>query len=244
MVITSKQNPLIKKFAALSDKKFRKEQGLFLIEGVKPIKEYLLAGGVAESILITQENVREFNQATVVSNEVFKSISFEKTPQGAIAAVKIPANRLLPPKNACLLLDGLQDPGNVGTIIRTANAAGFTEVYAINCADPYSPKAVRASMSGIFFVNVMQGARKEVLKILSGIPLICADMDGEDVFSFSPPEIYCLCIGNEGNGLSVDIITEAKHTVKIPMRATCESLNAAVSAGIAMYALKNNVLRG
>ena len=136
------------------------------------------------------------------------------------------------------MLDCLQDPGNLGTVIRTANAAGYGEIYLINCTDAYSPKAVRASMGGIFRVSVYSGSREEVLENLKDIPLICADMDGENIFEFTPPKKFCLCIGNEGGGISAEVSSRAAYTVKIPMRETCESLNAAVSAGIAMYALK------
>lgn len=243
MVITSKSNPIIKTIASLADKKYRKQSGLYLVEGIKPVKECLAAGFKAERIICTQENASLFPDATVVGDSVFKSVSAEKTPQGVIAVVKIPNSELKPPKGNCLLLDCLQDPGNLGTVIRTANAAGYGEIYLINCTDAYSPKAVRASMSGIFFVNIYSGAREEVLTALKDTPLICADMDGENVFDFTPPEKYCLCIGNEGGGISGDILKIASHTVKIPMRETCESLNAAVSAGIAMYALKNNLKR-
>ena len=142
------------------------------------------------------------------------------------------------------MLDCLQDPGNLGTVIRTANAAGYSEIYLINCTDPFSPKAVRASMSGIFFVDLFFGSKEEILQVLDGVPVICADMDGKDIFSFVPPEKFCLCIGNEGNGISGEVFEKANYTVKIPMRETCESLNAAVSAGIAMYVLKNNIKRG
>jgi TrmH family RNA methyltransferase len=136
-------------------------------------------------------------------------------------------------------LDNLQDPGNLGTIIRTANAAGIEDIYLINCVDPYSPKCVRASMSGIFFVNIYEGEKKEVLNAVSSVPLICADMNGENIFSFTPPEKFCLCIGNEGGGISEEVKRAAAYTIRIPMRTTCESLNAAVSAGIAMYELCN-----
>ena len=88
-------------------------------------------------------------------------------------------------------------------------------------------------MSGIFFVGINQGSREEVLKVLEGVPIICADMSGTDIFSFKVPEKFCLCIGNE------EIKKISNHRVKIPMSETCESLNAAVSAGISMYVLKN-----
>ncbi len=240
MLITSKSNPVIKSVQSLADKKFRKQLRQYIVEGLKPVKECIAAGCKIERIICIEQLEGEFAGATVVTESVFKSVSLEKTPQGVLAVVAIPHNGLKPPEKPCLLLDCIQDPGNLGTIIRTANAAGYGEIYAVNCTDPYSPKAVRASMSGIFFVDVRQGARAEVLAALEGVPLICADMNGKNIFSFKPPEKFCLCIGNEGSGISEDIKLLATDTVKIPMRETCESLNAAVSAGIAMYALRKN----
>jgi len=238
MIITSKSNPLIKDICKLYDKKFRKERGLYLVEGIKPVNECIAAGCDIERIVCTEELLNAYPDAQAVSEGVFGAISSEKTPQGVIAVVKIPQNELKPPNGSCILLDRLQDPGNLGTIIRTANAAGYGDIYLINCTDAYSPKAVRASMSGIFFVNVYGGTAGEILKALDGVPLICADMRGEDIFSFVPPEKFCLCIGNEGGGISDEIMNAAQYKVKIPMSNTCESLNAAVSAGIAMYELK------
>ncbi|MDE7167684.1 MAG: RNA methyltransferase [Clostridia bacterium] len=238
MVITSKSNPLIKEISKLADKKYRRLCGKYVVEGVKPVKECIAAGCKILNIICVEGLESEFENAVIVSRAVFESISSEVTPQGVLAVVEIPQNGLNPPEGSCILLDCLQDPGNLGAVIRTANAAGYGEIYLINCTDPYSPKAVRASMSGIFFVKVYQGTREEILEALSGVPLICADMDGEDIFSFKPPEKFCLCIGNEGNGISDGIMDGAQFKVKIPMRDTCESLNAAVSAGIVMYQLK------
>ena len=149
--------------------------------------------------------------------------------------MKIPTSPLVPPQGRCLLLDGVSDPANVGAVIRTAAAAGYREIYLADCADPYAPKSVRASMSGIFFCKLLCGTREAILETLGGVPLIAADMDGEDVFSFVPPEKHCICIGNEGNGLSEEVRARAAHTVGIPMQHPVESLNAAVSAGIMMY---------
>lgn len=238
MVITSKTNPFIKEIAKLNDKKYRRLSGRYIVEGVKPVRECIAAGCRIQNVVAAEDVAGEFPNAVVVSRAVFESISSEKTPQGVLAVVEIPETRLKPPVGSCLLLDCLQDPGNLGTVIRTANAAGYGEIYLINCTDPYSPKAVRASMSGIFFVNIYQGTKEEVLSALSGLPLICADMDGEDIFSFKAPEKFCLCIGNEGGGIDEEILKAAQYTVRIPMQSTCESLNAAVSAGIAMYQLK------
>jgi TrmH family RNA methyltransferase len=125
----------------------------------------------------------------------------------------------------------------MGTIIRTCAAVGVKDVYLIDTCDPYSPKTVRASMSGIFFVNLYFITREEVKTIMGEVPIIVADMNGESVFSFNPPEKYCLVIGNEANGVSETIKEMATHTVKIPMRETSESLNAGVSLAIALYEL-------
>ena len=239
MILTSKANPLIKKIVALSDKKFRREYGEYLIEGGKPVNECRAAGFEITCIVCTENLAADYPDAVNVSDELFSRISSEKSPQGVLATVKLPATALKAPQGSCLLLDRLQDPGNLGTIIRTANAAGYEDIYLINCTDAFSPKAVRASMGGIFYVRIHEGGEDDVLATLDGVPLICADMSGENVFEFSSPEKFCLCIGNEGNGLSKKVRSKADYTVKIPMRDTCESLNAGVSAAIAMYALKN-----
>ena len=238
MIITSKSNPTIKEIVKLNDKKYRREDGLYLVEGIKPVNECIAAGGEIEKVICTERLSDIYCNPIVVSEDVFGTISSEKTPQGVIAVVKIPQSSLKSPENSCILLDRLQDPGNLGTIIRTANAAGYKEIYMINCTDPYSPKAVRASMSGIFFTEIYQGSEEDILKTLSGVPLISADMYGENVFGFEPPSKFCLCIGNEGSGISDVIKNKSDYKVKIPMSETCESLNAAVSAGIAMYVLK------
>ncbi|MBR2024054.1 MAG: RNA methyltransferase [Clostridia bacterium] len=247
MILTSKNNPLIKETVALKDKKFRKQLGLFLVEGVKMTKEALQSGCEVERIFVCEpfdgdvsflDGVAE-EKIVYVSPVVMQALSDEKTPQGVLCRVKISSNSLQPPKNSCLILDGVADPGNVGTIIRTANAAGYDEVYLTHsCADPYSPKSVRASMSGIFFTHVYQAERTQILQTLADVPVIVADMGGENVFTFTAPNKFALVIGNEANGVSVECRERATFTVKIPMRATQESLNAGVSAGILAYALK------
>lgn len=238
MLITSKSNPLIKTISSLAEKKYRKQHNLYIVEGTKPVKECIEADCEIERIICTEEHAGRYSNCVLVSESVFKSISCEKAPQGVLALVKLPDETVRPPKGNCILLDGVQDSGNVGTVIRTANAAGYDEIYLVNCADPFSPKAVRASMSGIFFVKVYSGSYEEVLNVLKGVPIISTDMNGENIFTFTPPEKFCLCIGSEGNGISDTVMSESAHTVKIPMRSTCESLNAGVSAGIAMYALQ------
>jgi TrmH family RNA methyltransferase len=245
MILTSKNNPLIKETASLKEKKGRKQTGLFLVEGIKMSREVLKSDFEVERVFVAESFQGELPFAkeiiTWVSDDVLAYLSDEKTPQGVLCRVKIPQRALEKPKTSCLFLDGVADPKNVGAIVRTANAAGYDEIYlAENCADPYSPKSVRASMSGIFFTKLYFGEREKILSVLDGTPLIVADMDGENAFSFTAPEKFALAIGNEANGISAETTEKASYTVKIPMRATQESLNAAVSAGILMYQLKKS----
>lgn len=241
MIISSKTNPTIKKIASLSEKKYRKLYGLFIVESVKAVNECLSAGMEVEEIVCTQDLFDKYPNALIVTDELFERISTEKSPQGVLAVVKLPQTELKAPQGSCLLLDRLQDPGNIGTIIRTANAAGYTDIYLVNCADVYSPKAVRASMGGVFYVRLHEGGYDEVFNALAGVPLITADVSGEDIFDFKAPEKFCLCIGNEGGGVSDTVVNQSAYKVKIPMRETCESLNAGVSAAVAMYVLKYKI---
>ena len=243
MIITSKNNALVKETAALKEKKARKGLGLFLVEGVKMTRECLESDFEIERVFLAESygDKGEFpaEKIVVVSDDVFRFLSDEKTPQGVLCRVKIPKRALQTPKASCLFLDGVADPANVGAIVRTANAAGYNEIYLTpNCADPYSPKSVRASMSGVFFTKLYTAERAEILSVLKDTPILAADMQGENAFTFTPPEKFALAIGNEANGISTETEQAAKGVVKIPMSPTQESLNAAVSAGILMYLLR------
>jgi TrmH family RNA methyltransferase len=245
MILTSKNNPLIKETASLKEKKGRKELGLFLVEGRKMVAECQKSPIEIERVFVSESYTGEvpFEEGLIVrvSDDVFRFLSDEKTPQGILCRARIPQDGLVPPQGKCIFLDGVADPGNVGAILRTANAAGYSQVYlSADCADPYAPKSVRASMSGLFFTRLCRGTREDILSILKGTPLIVADMDGENVFTFPPPSQFTLAIGNEANGISCETEQAATHTVKIPMKETQESLNAAVSAGIIMYVLNKD----
>ncbi len=241
MILTSKNNPLIKETAGLKEKKGRKEYGAFLVEGVKMAKECQKSGLEIEKIFVAENydgEIFDESKKVVVSQDVLRYLSDEKTPQGVICRVKIPNENLQKPQGRCLLLDGIADPGNMGAIIRTANAAGYKEIYLTKeCTDPYSPKSVRASMSGIFFTRIYIAERDEILSVLDGVEILAADMNGENLFNFVAPIKFALVIGNEANGISEQVFKKATRTLKIPMQSTQESLNAAVAAGISMYLL-------
>ena len=242
MLINSRSNQYIKKIRSLKDKKFRDEFNLYLVEGVKLVREVLSSALPIESIIATEDGFNKLavavneNLVTKVTESVFESISNEVTPQGVLAVVKKQISEKID-NGASVFLDGVADPGNVGAIIRTAAASGYKNIYlAHGSADAYSPKSVRASMGGIFKVNIIEGEREQLIKKIKE-PIVVADMLGKNLFEFEKGE-YCLVIGNEGNGVSEQLKKIAQHIVSIPMQNGMESLNASVSAGILMYALK------
>ena len=248
MVISSKNNEKIKRIASLKEKKYRNIENAFLVEGFKMVKEAFSFGMEILSIIGTESGLNKLyedfgvkkegfsGEIITVTEEVYKKVSDSVTPQGVSAVVR--KKETEKQGDISVLLDGIQDPGNMGTIIRTLGAVGIENLYLINCCDPYSPKAVRSSMSGIYFVNTEETTYSEVLTKLNGAKLIVADMDGESIFEFTPPEKYCLVIGGEANGVSEEIKSLAEKTVSIPMKEHSESLNAGVSLSVILYELK------
>lgn len=239
-MISAKSNEKIKALRSLAHKKYRRERGEYLVEGVKMVREAILSGqgvrmiaGVPEALSLLPPTAAE---TIAVTREVYESFSDEVSPQGVAAAVRLPAFSPAAPQGNALFLDGISDPGNLGTMIRTAVAADFRDIYLAGCADPFSPKAVRASMSGIYFARLYEGCAEDLLGALD-LPLIAADMKGENLFTFCPPARFAVAVGSEAKGLSEAVRGRAAHTVSIPMREETESLNAAVSAGIMMYVL-------
>ena len=241
MIITSKSNPKIKEVASLKDKKFRKKSGRFVVEGYKMVSEALSNNKSVELLVGTSEGLARFLCYEIdkieVSEDVLSYVSDAVTPQGVLAVLKEEFAEPKTPIKPCVLLDGISDPGNMGTIIRTCAAVGVKDIYLVDCCDVFSPKTVRSSMSGIFFVNLINLKREDVASVMDDTPIIVADMGGENVFDFNPPDKYCLVIGNEANGVSGAVKSLATHTVKIPMAKTSESLNAGVSLAITLYEL-------
>ena len=239
-MITSRQNGLVKKLRALRDKKYRDESGEFVVEGVKSVRDAIACGFKVSAVFTTVKGAAYLCDidfpTEILSDDVFKSVSGEVSPQGVLAIVAKSTATVGDITEKCLFLDGVGDPANVGAIIRSAAAFGFNAVLIADGADAYSNKAVRASMGGIFRVKVLSGTRAEMLEKVK-VPLIVADMKGETLSAVKVPEKYCLCIGNEAHGVSKELKSLAKITVSIPMENEMESLNAAVSAGIIMYAL-------
>ncbi|MBE5756284.1 MAG: RNA methyltransferase [Clostridiales bacterium] len=238
-MIISKSNPKIKEVRSLKQKKFRDELGLYFVEGHKMVKEAVSFNLPIKYVVGVKEELDRIDLSSKevyeVSKEVFLTITDEKNPEGIIAVIEKENKPFIAPTSKCLLLDGISDPGNLGTIIRTATASGFNQIYLLDTVDEYSPKVIRASMSGIYFCTVTRITKEDIDLIT--LPKISADMNGESVFEFNKKlDKFCLIIGSEAHGVSTYLKEKSDYIVSIPMQSV-ESLNAGVAAGILMYLL-------
>lgn len=243
--ITSLKNPKVILWRSLKERKGRRETGCFLAEGRKMVEEALHSAFPVEALLVDEKRAAEFSlpphiPVYALPENVLAAVCDTKTPQGIAAVVRISLGAQL----GCRLvaLDAVQDPGNVGTIIRTADAAGLDGVLLSDqCADVFSPKTLRATMGSIFRmpIQVTDDLPAALLRLReAGCSVISSQLDGEPFYQRSPVgERFCLIIGNEGNGISDAVKATATHRVKLPMRGGAESLNAAIAAGIMMYDL-------
>lgn len=252
MVITSISNEKVKLLRSLSDAKNRKELGLFVAEGANLVKDIPDPSSVR--LLFVKESKQEafkdltdrFSAETVVlSDDLFDRVSETVTPAGIAAVLSFPKSTDLSNINddKIIVLDEVRDAGNVGAVLRTAVAAGFKTAVLIGCADPFSAKAVRSSMSAVFKINLCFCDNNAFLcsKNIINYDIMVLDMMGESIFAHVPQRKYALVVGNEAHGVSDEIKAVGKK-LSIPM-VQMESLNAAVSAGVAMYLLERNQLK-
>lgn len=241
--ITSLKNPKVTAWKALKDRKGRRESGCFLVEGRKMVEEALASAFDVETVLV-QEGMELPDGLTMPVYElpahVLAAVCDTKTPQGIAAVVRMKEQSAL--GKHIVVLDGVQDPGNVGTIIRTADAAGLDGVLLSNqCADVFSPKVLRATMGSIFRMNLRttDDLPGELTKLREkGYSILSSQLDGTPFYEREKvAERFALIIGNEGNGVSEQVQQTATHRVRLPMRGGAESLNAAIAAAIMMYEL-------
>ena len=252
-MITSVSNAKIKNVMQLNQKaKARREQGLFVAEGRKMFREapesWIHKVYVAES-LTSDETVMEQicglpeEKAEIVADNVFRQMCDTKTPQGILTVLKLPSwseEEVLAGENPLVMvLEDLQDPGNMGTIVRTGEAAGISGIImSKDSADIYNPKVIRTTMGSIFRVPFAivddLAAAVDTLKD-NGITTYAAHLKGELYNSGSLTKDCALLIGNEARGLSEEISAKADKLIKIPMHGKVESLNAAVATAILMY---------
>lgn len=239
-IITSVENKTVKHIAKLKQKKYRDEYGEFFVEGYKNVLDSCKAAPSSVKTVVLAESkiplADEFTDVkiTIVADGVFAKLSETENAQGVLSVHAVPKSAF--PVRRCVLLDRVRDPGNLGTIIRTAVACGY-DVVSNNGAEIYSPKVTRSGMSAILKCSIGSDIPPEELKA-AGYELIVADMCGENVFSaVSPKEKHCIVIGNEADGVSAAIKAVADRTLALPQE-NMESLNAAVAASVMMYVLK------
>ena len=261
-LVTSRSNGEVVSAAKLADGKHRRETGSFLCEGEKLFEESFLFGR-PERVFLRLDGAENLSDRTAerladpslegkivfLSGPAFDKITTERSPEGIICVSSFPEGYgAISPEGAAagaagkrtLLLDSVRDPGNVGTILRSAAAFGVEYAVLFSCADPLSPRALRASMGAVFRIGIAEitdGAKFGRLIREQGRRLVCTTLDdGAGVLGVDPifPD-DCVVIGNEGHGISGEIISEASAFLTIPMTDTCESLNASAAAAVILW---------
>ena len=243
--ITARKNPLLQQVKRLlTSRKERQETGLFVADGTKLLKEAVRFWPGLETVILSdgiEADVPEMVRVVRVPEDVMESISPMKSPQGALFLCRYPEKTEFAPKPGMLLLDGIQDPGNLGTILRTADALEVPVALLEGCADPYSHKTVRASMGAVFRTPVVEATWEQVENACrnAGIPVAVTALSerAEDIRNANLPAM-AVVIGSEGQGVRKEILESAEHELIIPMNKNCESLNAAVAATIVMWQMK------
>lgn len=246
MIITSKDNETIKSIKKLKEKKFRTES--FIVEGIKMVKEALEQAEV-EKVIVSEtfsssDDFKGLNcdeqQLIIASDKVFEDLTDVVTPQGIIAVVKKSSNSEVDYNDEFILaLDGIQDPGNLGTIIRTADSANIKQILVSkDTVDAYSPKVVRSTMGGIFRTKIIEV--EDLAQALNsfkdnGFKVLTTELSAEKSIYDIDYQKSVVVIGNEANGVTEEVSKVATDKVIIPMLGKTESLNAAVATSIMIY---------
>ena len=253
--ITSTHNPAVQAAKALQGKAAREAGGLFLCEGEHMVGEAArFAPDNVQEIFVDENQTQRYQSLLngltgqtvyAVPEHVLAALSQVKAPQGIAATVRMPQHAALSALGGhVILLENVQDPGNVGTILRTADAAGFDAcILTDGCADPFAPKCLRATMGSVFRVPIaVEENAALAARTLAGLgyATIATVLSGQDFYARQPlPPKVCLIIGNEGAGITPETAQAATFHFRLPMRGGAESLNAAVAASIFMYEIIN-----
>lgn len=267
-IITSKSNPTVMRVRSLTEKKYRDEYGLFRTDGVKLAAELFSHGIVPELVLFKESSKEKVLSrigekfpncdAVVLSDAVFDRVSEEKSPEGIICEVKHLDNHgkiatinkdtlFFHVNERIILLESVRDPGNLGTVIRSAAALGANSIIiSSDCADIYNPKTVRASMGAIFGINVLttEDLARTVTELRkAGRRVFAAALDRQAMAldRVRLEEGDCFVVGNEGHGLSQAVLDVCDAKVFIPISVGAESLNAAIAASILLWEQKRQL---
>ena len=243
--ITARKNPLLQQVRRLlSSRKDREKEGLFVADGTKLLAEAVKWWPGLHTVILSdgvEADIPDGVRVVQVPEDVMQSISPMQSPQGALFLCRLPQKAVFEPKPGMLLLDGIQDPGNLGTILRTADALQIPVALLEGCADPYGHKVVRASMGAVFRDPPVQTNWESVKKACAdaGIPVaVTALSDRAQDLRQADLHQMMVVIGSEGQGVRREILDNAQAELIIPMNPKCESLNAAVAAAIVMWQMK------
>ncbi len=233
-MITSISNSKIKELAKLHQAKYRKLQKKYLVEGIHLIEEAKMAGVLLEAYSIEEKEGYE-----LISIEVMKHLCMTDTVVKELGVCKMAEKKIL--DNRILLLDAIQDPGNMGTLLRSAVAFGFSTVVLGNgCVDIYNDKVIRSSQGAIFKINILNEPLMEFLPRLSDYMIYSTDVEnGKELEEIKDNGKTAIILGNEGNGISMEVKEAVSNRIYIPMWNT-ESLNVAVAGSIIMYHFRKN----
>ena len=252
-VITSKDNELVKNIKKLKEKKFRDNNNQFIIEGIKLVAEAIEEKADIENRIVCEDCINNESidkkllyeiaryKCIYVTEKIFNTLSDVSNPQGILAVINRKTDNINIDysEDFIVVLDGIQDPGNLGTILRTVDSAGLKQiVISKETADQYNPKVVRSTMGGIFRVNIVR--TNNIIKTLkemkdNGFEVIVTSLDTNNNIYNIQYNKKVVVIGNEANGVSKEVQDLADKKVKIPMLGKTESLNAGVAAGIMIY---------
>lgn len=243
--ITARKNPLLQQARRLlSSRKEREKNGLFVADGTKLLSEAVHWWPGLETVILAdgvEAEVPEGVRVVRVPEDVMASVSPMETPQGALFLCRLPEKSEFIPRAGMLLLDGIQDPGNLGTILRTADALDIPVALLEGCADPYSHKTVRASMGAVFrtpvTVTCWHEAKERLDRAGITVGVTALSSRAEDLRQ-AKLEDMAVVIGSEGRGVRKEILESAGMELIIPMNPRCESLNAGIAAAIVMWQMK------
>jgi len=243
--ITSRKNPLLQQVRRLlTSKKERENAGLFVADGTKLLEEAVKWYDGLDTVIVSDgvsAKVPEHVRVVTVPEDVMASVSPMEAPQGALFLCRMPEKKSFSPMPGMLLLDGIQDPGNLGTILRSADALQIPVALLEGCADPYNHKTVRASMGAVFRTPVQQTTWQEAAAKCANakIPVAVTALSDRamDIREARVAQM-AVVIGSEGRGVREEILRQADQELIIPMNPRCESLNAAIAAAIVMWQMK------
>ena len=239
VALTKKEEKLI---LSLQQKKFRKQEGLFVVEGFKMVEEAIKSDFNLRFIVTSLEF--DFGRVEVkqCTEAVMRKISSLKTPPGVLAVLELPEEQNIKLNEITLVTDRVQDPGNLGTIIRTAEALGVNSVVlSEDTVDVFSPKVVQATMGSVFRMKFLRTELSKFFKENSSVPVYAAHLNGKSLYEEKVKVPCYLLVGNESQGVSDQLLPFVHHSIKIPMQGEAESFNVSIATAIILSEFRRQI---